>query len=599
MDTRIVLLGLALASGIAQTAAAQTKIDLRMQGKAIDFSSAPSTKPMQAGSALPATCSIGELFFQTSGSPGFNVYACSPANSWSPVGAASFSQLAGTAGAGQLPSSVEYFQSGAGAPTGPCTAGQNTYLDATNLDYWFCNAANNWKKLMSTSNTGPFALTGQTGPPPATPGSGLATVYLNSTDKTLHTVSDAGTDMRYAGLGETNIWGPFLQDFSASTIKIPTGAGLTATTNGIIGYDSTGNQLHAAIGSADAVIPTRAVSVPTIGNCVKWGANGQLQDQGSTCAGATTASFTLTGDTTTITNGLVKLSGSTAMGVATTDTGGAIGICTASCGAAGTQSVTYAGIVGCSFDATNAPTAGDYVIISPTVGGKCRDTGVATFPSSGQVIGRAVATGSVSTTQNIDLFPAESRASSGGSTPTLSTTGAGYVFPFDPMASTSNGGTLSLNVVPFFQFVCCGGVNLSVKTISIPVFTGAASSNVAAALYADSNGAPGSLIAATPAVSSSTSNAAAYANFASPQALMNGTVYWLALSTDTATVTYATNSSINNTRIVQLNQPSHPRQGNCPAGVSWSGGVPTFAATACALSGSVGYQTPANIAFLP
>lgn len=53
-----------------------------------------------------------------------------------------FSQISGQAAAAQLPSSVQYFQSGAGAPAGSCTAGQNGYLDTTNLDYWFCDIAN-------------------------------------------------------------------------------------------------------------------------------------------------------------------------------------------------------------------------------------------------------------------------------------------------------------------------------------------------------------------------------------------------------------------------------------------------------------------------
>lgn len=196
-----------------------------------------------------------------------------------------FGQISGTATTGQLPSSLQYFQLGTGPPAGTCNAGQNAYVDSTNLDYWFCAAANIWKKVISTANSGPFSLTGQTGGTPATPAAGLETIYLSSSDKTLHTVSDAGTDLRYAGLGEANTWGAFLQDFSASTMAIPVAAGLTTTASGAIGYDSTANQLHAAISGADSIIPTRAVSAPTGGNCVKWGSNFQLQDSGSVCAG--------------------------------------------------------------------------------------------------------------------------------------------------------------------------------------------------------------------------------------------------------------------------------------------------------------------------
>ena len=61
-------------------AAAQTKIDLRTQGKSVDFSAATSTKPSKAGTALPATCSIGETFFKTDATTGANLYGCSRAD---------------------------------------------------------------------------------------------------------------------------------------------------------------------------------------------------------------------------------------------------------------------------------------------------------------------------------------------------------------------------------------------------------------------------------------------------------------------------------------------------------------------------------------
>lgn len=120
------------------------------------------------------------------------------------------------------------------------------------------------------------------------PAAGLATIYLNSGDKTLHTINDSGTDIQYAGLGEANTWGAFLQDFSASTIRIPIAAAFTTVTNGGLGYDSTANQLHAAINGVDAIIPTRATAAPTSGNCVKWGSNFQLQDSGALCGGSGT-----------------------------------------------------------------------------------------------------------------------------------------------------------------------------------------------------------------------------------------------------------------------------------------------------------------------
>ena len=61
----------------------QTQIDLRTQGKGVDFSAALSTKPSKTGTVLPATCSIGETFFKTDAPAGQNLYGCTAPNVWS------------------------------------------------------------------------------------------------------------------------------------------------------------------------------------------------------------------------------------------------------------------------------------------------------------------------------------------------------------------------------------------------------------------------------------------------------------------------------------------------------------------------------------
>ena len=68
---------------------AQTQVDLRTQAKSIDFSAASSTKPMQTGASLPATCAVGAMFLNTSAPVGQNVYACTAVNTWSPEGGGS------------------------------------------------------------------------------------------------------------------------------------------------------------------------------------------------------------------------------------------------------------------------------------------------------------------------------------------------------------------------------------------------------------------------------------------------------------------------------------------------------------------------------
>jgi hypothetical protein len=61
----------------------QTMIDLRTQSKSVDFSGAISTTPFKSGTALPSTCTVGEMFYLTSAAPGANLYGCPSLNSWS------------------------------------------------------------------------------------------------------------------------------------------------------------------------------------------------------------------------------------------------------------------------------------------------------------------------------------------------------------------------------------------------------------------------------------------------------------------------------------------------------------------------------------
>lgn len=66
---------------------AQTAIDLRTQTKNVDFTQAVTTKPNKSGTALPATCGVGETFFLTGAPAGQNLYGCTSANTWSALGA--------------------------------------------------------------------------------------------------------------------------------------------------------------------------------------------------------------------------------------------------------------------------------------------------------------------------------------------------------------------------------------------------------------------------------------------------------------------------------------------------------------------------------
>jgi hypothetical protein len=63
--------------------AGQTKVDLSVQSKNVDFSGAPETKPIKTGTALPGTCNAGDMFLLLSAPAGANVYVCVTSNIWS------------------------------------------------------------------------------------------------------------------------------------------------------------------------------------------------------------------------------------------------------------------------------------------------------------------------------------------------------------------------------------------------------------------------------------------------------------------------------------------------------------------------------------
>ena len=122
------------------------------------------------------------------------------------------------------------------------------------------------------------------------------------------------------------------------------------------------------------------------------------------------------GVTGTTVNMLAKLNGanpSKAIIAAMTDTAGIIGVVMGGAGTAGNAQIAYSGLATCAFDATTAPTAGHYVQISPTVAGKCRDTGSTTPPASNEIIGIVMTTGLVSTSQSVWLYLQNSVGGSG------------------------------------------------------------------------------------------------------------------------------------------------------------------------------------------
>jgi len=83
------LVGWLIAAGCG-VALAQTKVDLRTQGKSVDFTGASLTKPARSGASLPGTCSSGEMFFLNG-----VMYSCTATNNWAKLGTVSGSTTSG------------------------------------------------------------------------------------------------------------------------------------------------------------------------------------------------------------------------------------------------------------------------------------------------------------------------------------------------------------------------------------------------------------------------------------------------------------------------------------------------------------------------
>lgn len=61
-------------------------MNLAAQSRNPDFASFPFTRPISVGSALPAACQTGQLFFNTAAAMGQNLFGCAQPNAWTVLG---------------------------------------------------------------------------------------------------------------------------------------------------------------------------------------------------------------------------------------------------------------------------------------------------------------------------------------------------------------------------------------------------------------------------------------------------------------------------------------------------------------------------------
>jgi hypothetical protein len=144
------------------SAVAQTQLDVRTQTKDVDFSSAASTKPFTVGTTLPATCVVGQAFFNSATTAGANWYACTSANTWTlQSGAAT---LAGDVTGPTGSNTVTKIQGRPVSTTAP-TSGQSLA---------WSSSTNTWTPQTITGAQGPQGPAGPTGATGATGAQGPA-----------------------------------------------------------------------------------------------------------------------------------------------------------------------------------------------------------------------------------------------------------------------------------------------------------------------------------------------------------------------------------------------------------------------------------------
>jgi hypothetical protein len=120
---RIALLPLAV---VLASYGQNTQINLATQGKNIDFTGAPFTRPVKTGTALPGTCSPGDLFFKIDAAAGQNLYACTAVNTWVPQSASAPAGLGDPGSNGIVVRTGVNTTSAVGAPVGAIVGTSDT-----------------------------------------------------------------------------------------------------------------------------------------------------------------------------------------------------------------------------------------------------------------------------------------------------------------------------------------------------------------------------------------------------------------------------------------------------------------------------------------
>lgn len=249
-----------------------------------DFSGAAHTLPAKVGAigSIPATCTVGEQYFSTSATAGVNIYLCTATNTWT--------QTTGGGGGGggnvtQINSDTTAVQT--------LTKTNDTNVTVTIVDSGAGDHKFNlgWTGTLAAgrlNSTVVESIVNDTNVTGSISAQALTLGWTGTLAKARQNATTAYTD-------QANTFGAFLQDFSASTFKVPNSAGLSCATTALICYDSTANVYKGGISGTVRTIAALKGSYSD-GDCPKYeNSSSLLITTGGNCGStATNPAFSAT-----------------------------------------------------------------------------------------------------------------------------------------------------------------------------------------------------------------------------------------------------------------------------------------------------------------